>query len=129
MNPPLFGEHKIMHRTPRNTGFGLLLKAIEQIDQDMQQAEADITESAARLGVEPPKPEHFESPDAIIRALESQNVELAAIRVRQILQEAGRDFVEGRMPAMAFLEIERRIKAASEAINRRAARLEPFGGS
>lgn len=118
-----------MHRPHKNTGLGMLLKALEQIDQDMQQAEADIAESATRLGVEPPKPEHFEDTDAILHALESQGVELAAMRVRQILQEAGQDFVEGRMPAMAFLEIERRIKAASESINRRAARLAPFGGN
>lgn len=109
-------------RHQKNTGLTMLLKALEQIDQDMQEA-------AEHLGVELPQPEQLEDMDAIIRAFESMEIESAALRSRQIIEEAGRDFVAGRLPAMHFLEIERRVQAASDAINRRAARLAPFGGN
>ena len=112
----------MMHRTPRNTGFGLLLKAIEQIDQDMQEA-------ADHLGVDLPEYDAPEGMDAITAALQELEVDAAAQRCNQILQQAGRDFIQGRMPAMHFLEIERRVKAASDAIARRSAKLSPFGGS
>ena len=112
----------MMHRTPRNTGLTMLLKAFEQIDQDMQEA-------ADHLGVELPRFDAPQDMDAIVAAFEELEVEAAAQRARQILEQAGRDFVAGRLPAMAFMEIERRVQAASEAINRRAARLAPFGGN
>ena len=111
-----------MHRTHKNTGLTMLLKAIEQIDQDMQEA-------ADHLGVELPEYDAPEGMDAIVAAFQELEVDAAAQRCRQALEEAGREFVAGRMPAMHFLEIERRVKAASDAINRRAARLEPFGGN
>ncbi|CAM5503001.1 hypothetical protein [Thauera mechernichensis] len=111
-----------MHRTHKNTGVSLLLKAFEQIDQDMQEA-------AEHLGVNLPQYDTPQDMDTIAAAFESMEVESAAMRARQVLEEAGREFVAGRMPAMHFLEIERRVKAASDAIARRSARLSPFGGS
>ena len=111
-----------MHRTHKNTGFGLLLKAIEMID-------ADLNEAADNLGVELPRFDAPQDMDAVLAAFEELEVEAAAQRARQVLEEAGREFVAGRMPAMHFLEIERRVKAASDAIARRSARLSPFGGS
>ena len=112
----------MMHRTHKTTGFGMLLKAIEMID-------ADLNEAADNLGVELPRFDAPQDMDAIVAAFESMEVESAAMRARQVLEEAGREFVAGRMPAMHFLEIERRVKAASDAIARRSARLSPFGGS
>ena len=111
-----------MHRTHKTTGFGMLLKAIEQID-------ADLNEAADNLGVELPRFDAPQDMDAVLAAFEELEVEAAAQRARQVLEEAGREFVAGRMPAMHFLEIERRVKAASDAIARRSARLSPFGGS
>ena len=112
----------MMHRTHKTTGFGMLLKAIEMID-------ADLNEAADNLGVELPRFDAAQDMDAVLAAFEELEVEAAAQRARQILEQAGRDFVAGRLPAMAFMEIERRVQAASEAINRRAARLAPFGGN
>lgn len=109
-------------RHQKNTGFGMLLKAFEQIDQDIQEA-------AEHLGVNLPQYEAPAGMDAIVQAFESMEVESAAMRARQVLEEAGREFVAGRMPAMHFLEIERRVKAASDAIARRSAKLSPFGGN
>ena len=111
-----------MHRTHKNTGFGLLLKAIEMID-------ADLNDTADHLGVDLPQYEAPAGMDAIVQAFQELEVDAAAQRCQQILEQAGRDFIQGRMPAMHFLEIERRVKAASDAIARRSARLSPFGGS
>ena len=111
-----------MHRTHKNTGVSLLLKAFEQIDQDMREA-------AEHLGVDLPEYDAPEGMDAITAALQELEVDAAAQRCNQILQQAGRDFIQGRMPAMHFLEIERRVKAASDAIARRSAKLSPFGGN
>lgn len=112
----------MMHRTPRNTGFGLLLKAIEQID-------ADLNEAADNLGVDLPEYDAPEGMDAIVAAFQELEVDAAAQRCRQILEQAGRDFVQGKMPATTFIALEQRLKAASDAIARRSARLSPFGGS
>lgn len=112
----------MMHRTPRNTGFGLLLKAIEMID-------ADLNETADNLGVDLPEYDAPEGMDAIVVAFQELEVDAAAQRCNQILQQAGRDFIQGRMPATTFIALEQRLQAASEAINRRAARLAPFGGN
>lgn len=112
----------MMHRTPRNTGFGLLLKAIEMID-------ADLNEAADNLGVELPRFDAPQDMDAIVAAFEELEVDAAAQRCRQILEQAGRDFIQGRMPATTFIAMEQRLKAASDAIARRSARLSPFGGN
>lgn len=111
-----------MHRTHKNTGVSLLLKAFEQIDQDMQEA-------AEHLGVDLPQYEAPAGMDAIVAAFQELEVDAAAQRCRQIIEQAGRDFVMGRMPATTFVALEQRLQAASEAINRRAARLAPFGGN
>ena len=111
-----------MHRTHKNTGVSLLLKAFEQIDQDMQEA-------AEHLGVDLPEYDAPEGMDAIVSAFQELEVDAAAQRCNQILQQAGRDFIQGRMPATTFIALEQRLKAASDAIARRSARLSPFGGN
>ncbi len=111
-----------MHRTHKNTGVSLLLKAFEQIDQDMQEA-------AEHLGVDLPQYEAPAGMDAIIQAFQELEVDAAAQRCNQILQQAGRDFIQGRMPATTFIALEQRLKAASDAIARRSAKLSPFGGN
>lgn len=107
------------HKTP---SFIPLLKALADLDADMRDA-------AEHMGVDLPEYDAPEGMDAIVAAFQELEVDAAAQRCNQILQQAGRDFVAGRLPAMAFMEIERRVQAASEAINRRAARLAPFGGN
>ena len=99
-----------------------LLKALAELDEDMRDA-------AEHMGVELP---HYDAPedmDAIVAAFQELEVDAAAQRCRQILEQAGRDFIQGKMPATTFIALEQRLKAASDAINRRAARLAPFGGN
>lgn len=111
-----------MHRTHKNTGLDMLLKAIEMID-------ADLNDTADHLGVDLPQYEAPAGMDAIVQAFQELEVDAAAQRCNQILQQAGRDFIQGRMPATTFIALEQRLKAASDAIARRSARLSPFGGN
>lgn len=99
-----------------------LLKALAELDADMRDA-------AEHMGVDLPEYDAPEGMDAIVAAFQELEVDAAAQRCNQILQQAGRDFIQGRMPATTFIALEQRLQAASEAISRRAARLAPFGGN
>ena len=107
------------HKTP---SFIPLLKALAELDADMRDA-------AEHMGVDLPEYDAPEGMDAITAALQELEVDAAAQRCNQILQQAGRDFIQGRMPATTFVALEQRLKAASDAIARRSAKLSPFGGN
>jgi len=102
--------------------FTPLLKALADLDADMR-------DTAENMGVDLREYDAPEGMDAIISAFRELEVDAAAQRCRQILEQAGRDFIQGRMSGTAFIALEQRLKAASDAIHRRAARLAPFGGN
>lgn len=101
--------------------FTPLLKALAELNADMHDA-------AEQLGVELPRYEPPKDMDAIVQAFQELEVDAAAQRCRQILEQAGRDLANGRMAAMDFMAIEQRLKTVSDAINHRAARLA-IGGN
>ena len=72
--------------------FTPLLKALAELNADMHDA-------AEQLGVELPRYEPPKDMDAIVQAFQELEVDAAAQRCRQILEQAGRDLAN----AVAFL--------------------------
>ena len=101
--------------------FAPLLKAIAELDDDMHEA-------AEQLGVDMPRYDPPKDMDAIVLAFQALEVDAAAQRCRQIIEQAGHDLVEGRMTGTDYMALEKRLQAVSAAINRRAARLA-IGGN